>query len=81
MDQGHPGTTQAQGVPGLKESLIILASDSSSSMPSACGVWAQGPKNHLKAIEVREEGTLAVNVCVDAQGQLLVDVIPDVHQG
>lgn len=42
---------------------------------------APGLRHHLKAIEVREEGALAVNVCVEAQGQLLVDAVPDVHQG
>ena len=36
---------------------------------------------HLKAVEVREEDALAVDVRANAQGQLLVDIVPDVHQG
>lgn len=38
-----------------------------------------GPKNYLKAIEVCEESALAVNVCVDAQGQFLVHIVPDIY--
>lgn len=45
------------------------------------GLWAPGLRRHLKAIEVREEDALAVDIRVNAQGQLLINVVPDVHQG
>lgn len=45
------------------------------------GLWAPGLRRHLKAVEVCEEDALAIDVSANAQGQLLVDVVPDVHQG
>lgn len=48
--------------------------------PKQSKFCSTGPKNYLKAIEVCEEGTLAINVRVDAQGQLFVHIVPDVYQ-
>lgn len=44
-------------------------------LPSLPGLLA-----HLEAVEVCEEGVLALDVRAEAQGQLLVDVVTDVHQ-
>lgn len=92
-----PLTLGPQEVPSLKGSLMLApdssfsiraehflgpvmeAKPSPSSAPT--GIHSPESRNHLKAVEVCEEGALTVNVRVDAQGQLLVDIVPDVHQG
>lgn len=51
---------------------------------STVPLWAAAlphqPAAYLETIKVREEGVITLNVSAKAQGQLLVDVVTDVHQ-